>query len=164
MKVTIDRLPEEKWQEYKEIRLEALKNDSTSFGSSYEEEVIKPEEFWRSRIKDVLFALNEDGKIVGLMAFLISSRRKTRHKAELFSVYVRSSYRRQSIGTKMLKAALHLIKQDAAVIKVNLTVGSSQKPAIKLYESIGFRKTGTLHKEVLIDGKFYDEDIMELFL
>ena len=162
MDIKVARLPESRWEEYKEIRLEALKNNSTSFGSSYEEEVLKLDEFWRSRIKDALFALNSEDKAIGLLAFLISERKKTKHKAEIFSVYVRPAYRRHGVGKKMFSEAIRLIKENSTIIKVNLTVGSAQTPAIKLYESIGFKKIGTLHKEVLIDGIYYDEDLMEL--
>lgn len=162
MKITIDRLPESKWEEFKKIRLEALKNDARAFGSSYEEEITRPEEMWRSRIKSGLFALDESGKPIGLMAFLIGDRVKTKHKAEIYSVYVKPEFRGTGVSKKLFTEALRLIKLNPDVCKVNLTVNPLQKAAVKLYETFGFKKTGTLHKELLINGIFYDEDLMEL--
>ena len=48
--IEIKQLPPERWQDYQKLRLEALKADPIAFGSSYEEEISRPEEFWRNRI------------------------------------------------------------------------------------------------------------------
>ena len=162
MEIKVSRLPESRWEDYKRIRLEALTTDTIAFGSSYEEEVIRPEEMWRTRIKDALFALNENDEVIAVMAFLISERVKTKHKADIYSVFVTPNYRGKGVAEKMLAEALRLIKLNPDVCKINLTVNPLQKAAVKLYESFGFKKAGTLHKEVLINGIYYDEDLMEL--
>jgi ribosomal protein S18 acetylase RimI-like enzyme len=164
MEITIGRLPEDEWNKYREIRLECLKNDSIAFGSSYEEEKDHEESVWRSRIKDALFALDEKGNPVGVMAFLFNSRVKTKHRADIYSVYIRPEYRGKKIGIKLFEEALRLIKLNKDVVKINLTVNPLQKPAVKLYEHYGFKNVGKLSKELLIDGVFYDEVLMELIL
>ena len=164
MDVTIGSLSENEWELYKEIRLEALKNDSIAFGSSYEEEVDRDEIIWRSRVKEVLFAFTPEKRIVGLIAFLFNNRIKTKHRADIYSVYVRPKYRRSGVGKKLLREALRLIKLNDDIKKVDLTVNPLQTSAISLYESFGFKKVGTLSKELFIGETFYDEDLMELLI
>lgn len=164
MDVTIGHLSENQWEIYKEIRLEALKNDPIAFGSSYEEEINYDEIVWRSRIKDFLFAFNPEEKVVGLIAFLFNNRMKTKHRANIYSVYVRPKFRRNGIGKRLLGEALRLIKLNTDIIKVNLTVNPLQTSAISLYESFGFKKVGTLSKEIFNEQTFHDEDLMELFI
>ena len=162
MKIIISRLSEEEWEKYRDIRLEALKNDSIAFGSSFEEEKEREAAVWRSRIKDALFALNQNNEPVGLLAFLFNNRKKTKHRADIFSVYVKPDYRGKRIGFRLIEETLKLIKENKDIIKVNLTVNPLQLSAIKLYEAFGFKRVGTLSKEIQIGGKYYDEDLMEL--
>ncbi len=161
MEITIGTLPENEWERYKEIRLEALKNDSIAFGSSYEEEINRPEAHWKIRTKGAVFAF--DGQqVIGLMSYHNEDRVKTKHKSGIYSVYVTPAYRSKGVGKKLLTEVLRLIKLNPEIVKVNLTVNPLQTSAVKLYESFGFNAVGTLRKELLIDGKYYDETLMEL--
>ena len=162
MEITIDRLPEDEWAKYKEIRLEALKNDPIAFGSSFEEEINRPESHWRNRTIGAVYAFYDD-KIVGLMSYKDEDRLKTKHKSGIYSVYVRPEFRGKGVGKKLLGETLRIIKENKEIIKVNLTVNPLQRSAVKLYESFGFKAVGTLHKELLINGELYDEVLMELF-
>ena len=161
MEITLGKLPEEEWKKYKEIRLEALKNDSIAFGSSYEEEINRPESHWRNRTVGAVFAFSGE-KIIGLMSYKDEDRPKTKHKSGIYSVYVKPDYRGKGVGKKLLEETLRLIKLNEEIIKVNLTVNPSQISAVKLYESFGFKAVGTLHKELLVNGTYYDEVLMEL--
>ena len=161
MEIIIGRLPEEEWEKYKEIRLEALKTDPIAFGSSYEEEINRPESHWRNRTVGAVFAFFGD-KIVGLMSYKDEDRLKTKHKSGIYSVYVKPEYRGKKVGKKLLEETLRLIKENKEIIKVNITVNPLQTPAVKLYESFGFKAAGTLSKELLVNGTYYDELLMEL--
>lgn len=161
MEITIGTLSEDEWLKYKEIRLEALKNDSIAFGSSYEESKNRAESHWRTRTKGAVFAFDGQ-KVVGLMAYNNEERIKTKHKSGIYSVYVTPAYRNKGVGKKLLTEVLRLIKLNPDIIKINLTVNPLQTSAVKLYESFGFKAVGTLSKELLIDGIYYDETLMEL--
>lgn len=163
MEITIGKLSDDNWEKYREIRLEALRNDTIAFGSSYEEEINRPEVFWKERIKGVVFALSGE-TIIGLMSYKDEDRIKTKHKSGIYSVYVKPEYRNKGIGKMILTEVLRLIKENKEILKVNLTVNSSQLSAIKLYELFGFKTVGKLSKELLINGKYYDELLMELML
>ena len=57
-KIQIIKLPPERWNEYKALRLRALQDDPQAFGSSYAKEVTYSDEKWQEgATKDkVLFA------------------------------------------------------------------------------------------------------------
>ena len=162
MDIILKKITMDDWQDYKTIRLEGLRNESTAFASSYEEEKEFSEEIMKERSKSAILAYS-DSKPIGLLVYLINSRMKTRHVANIYSVYVNKNYRGLGVGKKLIKKALALIKQDKKVIKVNLGVNPEQISALKLYESFGFKIVGLYQKEVLIGNKFYDTAFMELF-
>ena len=161
MDVRIGKLSEKEWEKYKEIRLEALKTDPIAFGSSYEEEINRPESHWRNRTVGAVYAFSGD-KVVGLMSYKDEDRLKTKHKSGIYSVYVKPEYRDKKVGKKLLEETLRLIKKNKEIIKVNITVNPLQIPAVRLYESFGFKAAGTLKKELLVNGTYYDELLMEL--
>ncbi len=45
---------------------------------------------------------------------------------------------------------------------INLKVFSFNERAIKCYEKVGFKKCGTRHESYFLEGKYYDEIIMEI--
>ncbi len=59
------------WEKFKEIRLDALKNDSEAFGSSFEEKVGKSDEEWRKTLEkptNYIYAAAEGENICGMVA------------------------------------------------------------------------------------------------
>ena len=158
--VIVKKLPDRMWKEYRNLRLEGLKTDSIAFGSSYEEEIKLPIKAWKKRIKNVLFALSND-KPVGMITFVLKNKAKTRHIANIFGVYVKQEFRGQGIGEKLIESAISSIKNNRNAIKINLNVNAKQKAAVKLYEKYGFKTVGRLKKDLHVNGKFYDELIME---
>jgi ribosomal protein S18 acetylase RimI-like enzyme len=161
LNISISGASEEKWQDYKKIRLDALKNEPSVFGSSFEEENEFTEELWKQRSLSALIAYS-NSKPIGLLVYIISNRIKTKHVATIYSVYVNKGYRGQGVGKRLLKEALDNIKRNLGVIKVDLAVNPEQISAVKLYENIGFKAVGCLSKEVYVDNKFYDQLLMEL--
>ncbi len=75
------------FESFREIRLLALKNDPMSFGSSYEEEVKKSDEYFKNRIKatDNKFMLGsfDCGRLINIASFTREIGLKEQHKGEL---------------------------------------------------------------------------------
>ena len=161
--ITIQRLGEDRWQDYRDLRLEALKNKPWVFSSSWEEEQLFPEAVWRQRIGNVLFAI-VDNKPAGTIAVFYNNRPKTKHVCEIFGVYLRKEYRGQGIGNLMLEAALTEINTCKGITKIKIGVNPTQKVAEHLYRKHGFKPIGHLTKELYVDGKFFDELLMERHL
>jgi ribosomal protein S18 acetylase RimI-like enzyme len=161
--IIIRKLPQSRWKEYKELRLEALRSDPIAFGSSYEEEIELTQTDWKKRMKNVLFA-EHDKTIVGMVVYFFKTNRKARHIAHIFGVYVKKRYRGHGIASALIENALRKIKDNESIVKINLTVNPTQVDAVRLYEKFGFKKVGKLSKELKIHDKFYDELVMELFI
>lgn len=158
--IEVKKLSDDRWKDYQDLRLAALKSDPIAFGSSYEEEIIISEEEWKKRIKNTLFALLND-KPIGMIVYIFDSKLKTKHVANIFGVYVKKEYRGQGIGKKLIESAISLIKKNKNIVKIKLNVNPEQKATVKLYEKYGFKTVGMLKNELYINGKFYDELIME---
>jgi hypothetical protein len=70
MTIEILRLPPHRWQDDRDLRLEALCKDPQVFGASCEDNARKPEAYWCGRLEDtsgwLLFAQSE-GRLVGMI-------------------------------------------------------------------------------------------------
>ena len=131
--IEIKKLPEDRWRDYRELRLEALISDPIAFGSSYEEEIILPDEEWVKKIKNVLFAMLDD-KPIGMIVYIFNNGLKIKHIANIYGFYVKKTYRSQGVGKKLLENAISLIMINKNIIKINLSVNPQQSAAAKLYE------------------------------
>jgi ribosomal protein S18 acetylase RimI-like enzyme len=165
--ITVTRLSESRWEEYRDLRLEALKTDPLAYGSSYEEELAYQEADWRRRILNVLFAVKADepnSKPVGMIVCGRNDRLKTDHICGIYGVYVSQEYRGKGIGNLLMDAALAEIKKMTGVVKIELAVNPTQKAAARLYRKYGFKITGRVKKALRVNDKFYDELMMEKHL
>jgi ribosomal protein S18 acetylase RimI-like enzyme len=161
--IKIEKLNEDRWQDFRDLRLEALKTEPIAFSSSYEEEQLLPESVWRESIKDVLFAVS-DNKPVGMVGNFRNNRIKTNHVCEIYGMYVRREYQGQGIGNKLMAAVLEEIQKLKGVTKIKIGVNPTQKAADHLYQKYGFKAAGHFKKEMCVNGIFYDEIYLEKFL
>ena len=84
------------------------------------------------------------------------------HTAQKLELQLKNYWNR-GIGRKLLTRLINLSRQSDLKI-LSLEVRTDNKGAIHLYESLGFRRIGTLEGFMEIDGESIDFDIMELFL
>ena len=169
--VRIVTLDPERWAEFRELRLQALRGDPTAFGSSYEESVEEPEAFWRGRLEDAqrkvenitLFA-EADGRLVGMMGMFRRFRIKTKHVATVFGVYVDPAARGRGIARQLMQALLDEIACLPEIVKLELTVNTENPVALRLYRHFGFEIVGTVHLGLKIGERYYDEYLMEKLL
>lgn len=161
--VEIMKLSSDRWQDYKKLRLEALKTEPIAFGSSYEEEIRFSKEVWQNRIGAALFAVLDD-QLIGMVVYVFSERLKTKHIANIYGMYVTKEYRNQQIGSKLIAKAISIITENKEIHKIKLTVNPKQEHAHRLYKKYGFNRVGTYKNETCIDGHYYDELLMEKFI
>jgi ribosomal protein S18 acetylase RimI-like enzyme len=161
--IEIVQLCPDQWELYRDLRLEALRNEPVAFGSSLEEEVGLPKEAWIKRIPNALFALAE-GKPVGIVVIRREDRIKTRHTAYINSMYVTEKCRGQGLGVRLMTAALDSLKTSPDILKVRLSVIAPQVQAFELYTRFGFSPIGTAKKELYVNGLYHDEILMEKML
>jgi ribosomal protein S18 acetylase RimI-like enzyme len=154
--VVIKKCSPDDWQQYKELRLQALQADPLAFGSEYEEEVDFTEDTWRQRCVAMYVAIR-DNNFVGMVGLLTNPARASKHKAMVVSFWVKPAFRGQGIG----KALLIELQQKSGYAKLFLDVTTTQIAAIALYEAVGFKKIGLAEKELFKDGRYFDQYIME---
>ena len=156
----VARLPARRWREARMLRLEALKTDPAAFGSSYEEEVDRPEDEWVSRMKNTLFALSGE-KPVGMISRVFNDRIKTAHVAAIYGFYVTPKSRGRGIGKLLFARALQDIQGNRKIIKVQLSVNPKFRAALGIYRSFGFEAAGTAKNELRVGSRYYDMLNME---
>ncbi len=164
--VKIVTLTPDNWQKYRDLRLEALKEEPLSFLSSYEEEKDKPEEKWRESLagKNLVLFTQNDNKLVGMIGAYRESNPRLAHVATIWGLYVNSAYRGQGIGKMLLEKVLSEVKALPGIEKIKITVNADKTIPYKLYKSVGFREVGTEEKEVKIGDQYFSEVLFEMLV
>lgn len=163
----ISKLTPGEWEQYKQLRLEALKEDGTAFGESYAESSQRSDEEWQRRLtnpKNHIMVARDGDRLFAMAGACQEEGEKVRHIAYAWGVYVNKDYRGKGVGKKLMEALLEEVRKNNEIEKVNLNVNTIQQSAVKLYEKLGFEIVGTLHKELKIGDKYFDEHAMEKFL
>ncbi|MEH7414991.1 GNAT family N-acetyltransferase [Neobacillus drentensis] len=154
---------------YWALRLEALKNHPEAFLTSYEESVKWENAVEQTARKFTLegnytFGAFEHEKLIGVVTLLQEERVKIRHRANIFAMYVTPGKRGLGAGKALMIAAIQKAKDSGVVEQIHLTVTASNQDAKKLYSKLGFQEFGLVKNALKIDGKYYDEAYMVLYL
>ncbi len=169
--VTIIKLPSEEWRRYKELRLEALQDSPTSFGTSYVEAAADPDGTWEEILEKVqssdgqwLRFAEANQKLIGMVGAYKERSNKTRHRANIIAVYVSPSMRGKGIARRLAETLIQDIGADPEIIAIDLDVTAGNHAAERLYTSLGFKEIGYKEKEMYIDGVYYDTRMMTKFI
>jgi ribosomal protein S18 acetylase RimI-like enzyme len=161
--VEIVELPDEKWREYRTLRLTALRTDPLAYSSTYDASAGYPDEYWRARLANpgsvILFA-ECDGRLVGMAAAILGVE-GDQATAQIVGVFVEPAQRGRRIGRLLLETLLGRLRERAEITRVRLGVPETQAAAIALYRSRGFVETGRLAGEIRAGERVYDELVME---
>lgn len=161
--ITLRRLGEGDVEDYRSIRLAALKTEPEAFGSTHALEAPRSNAEHAERLSSSTVVGAYDGNsIVGMIGCRQESSPKTGHKALIWGFYVRPESRRAGVGAALVAAAL-----DAArgrVEQLTLSVVKDNAGAIALYESFGFTRYGTEPRALKSAGGYADEVLMALRL
>ncbi|OLC57261.1 MAG: hypothetical protein AUH85_03925 [Chloroflexi bacterium 13_1_40CM_4_68_4] len=136
----------DEWRELREIRLHALADTPSAFGSTFAEENERPDDWWReraalaSRALDRVTFVAEDGtRFRGLATGFRESATHTH--VHLFSMWVEPAARRSGVARGLVQAVCEWARGlEARSVRLGVTVTNA--PAIRLYESCGFAPTG----------------------
>ncbi len=130
------------WQALRDIRLEALRDAPSAFGSTYEGEVVCGEAHWRDRI-------SRGGTILAYLpdvsasepAGLIGGYQEDPVTVHLVSMYVRPRGRGRGVGEALVATVIGWAR-DKNATHVRLWVTETNSRARALYERCGFAPTG----------------------
>ncbi|RDI41027.1 GNAT family N-acetyltransferase [Falsibacillus pallidus] len=163
-------LTSEDAEEYLRIRLESLKLNPEAFASNYEDKVAEEDALNKTaiRLKPTNFSFTmgafDGDALVSVVTFMRESPSKMMHKGSIFAVFTTPSYRGKGIAKALFKELLKKLDEVEGLEQIMLTVVSSNQSAVKLYESLGFESFGTEKNAMKVDGSYYDEDYMMMFL
>jgi GNAT superfamily N-acetyltransferase len=130
----------------KAVRLAALADSPSAFGSSFAAEADQPEDFWAERANvgatgdtSVTFFADIAGSVVGLVgAYRPQAEERS---VELVSMWVSPAQRRAGIAADLVDAVVSWARETGATT-VELWVTRGNDAAVRLYETAGFRSTG----------------------
>jgi len=164
--ITVRLLNENDVSAYRAVRLEALRDSPTAFGSSYEEELNLPLSKFASRLQDarIFGAYSGDNHLIGILGFIQESRVKRAHNASLVGMHVSMSFRRQGVGGALLDHAIQFARQSGGIEAIKLSVTSNNQDAVRLYQSRGFKPYGLEPNALYVGGKYLDEEYLILLL
>lgn len=132
----------EDWQALRDIRLEALRDVPTAFGSTYEREVVRGETHWRDRIsRGGTFLAYLPELSASEPAGLIGGYQQNPATVGLVSMYVRPRARGRGVGEALVATVIDWATAKQATT-VHLWVTETNAPARALYERCGFALTG----------------------
>jgi RimJ/RimL family protein N-acetyltransferase len=100
--------------------------------------------------------------VVGFCDIIPHTAQGFAHVARL-GMGVRSEWRRQGLGRRMLDACLSLAR-NSDIEKVELEVFSDNVAAVRLYESFGFSLEGVKVRGRKLEGRYQDLKLMALWL
>lgn len=155
-----------RWQDYRDLRLKALREEPQAFGSSYESEKNTPDTEWQKRLENynearqdwAVFASNGQ-RLTGMVAAYQAQEDKKNDIANMIAMFVENGARGKGIGKLLVKNLMGLLT-NSSIKKVRLSVSTKQVAAVKLYEGLGFKIVGRNNIE-LGDGKLHEVFSME---
>lgn len=166
--IDIVQLPVEAWRDYRQIRLEALHDAPQAFGSIYQEQLVKPDDYWQSRLEDaakgenswLLFARSGDQLIGIIGAFRANSEAEPARgpEATIVSVYVTPAARGRGVSSLLMQGILDVLKEHG-FHRVQLGVNIEQAAALGLYQRFGFTIFET-EDHLMGDGAIHTEALM----
>jgi len=129
------------WQEWRQLRRDALEEAPHAFGSTLAEwsGAGDIEQRWRDRLDAA--SVNLIAELDGLAVGMVSLAAAEDQEAEVISMWVAPSARERGIGAALLQEAIALARVDGACcVTLDVTVGN--EPAINLYTKAGFVDAG----------------------
>ena len=152
---------------YWHLRLEALEREPRAFGMAAEEHRASSVSDAAARLSgpDIVVAgAFADGRLRGMAGLARDTRRKTRHKAGVWGVYVAPELRGHGVGRRLLEALVAHARTLSGVERVLLSVTTVQPAARALYHALGFVPWGVEPAALKIDGEYVDEEYLALDL
>ncbi|MED3024446.1 MULTISPECIES: GNAT family N-acetyltransferase [Bacillus] len=161
-------LTKEDAKQYWELRLQALQVNPEAFVTTYEEAIrqenpIKRVENNLTATTSCTFgAFNEKNQLVGVVTLLTEEKEAYKHKGHIVAMYVDASNRRSGLARELIRKAIERAI-EMSLEQLNLGVVSTNEPAKKLYESMGFKTYGIEKRAIKMNGVYSDDEHMVLF-
>ena len=163
MTFEVRRLSEHDAALYRDIRLEGLALEPTSFASTLDQEAAFSDDDWRSRLsRNCTFGVFDDAGLVGIATYYAETGAKTAHRGHLVGVYVRPRARGTGAAALLVQAVVESAQGHLAFLY--LAVNQTNSRAVRFYERVGFTLFGRDPGGLMVDGTMYEDYLMMLRL
>jgi len=160
---TIARLTVADAAAYRDLRLEALQNAPSAFGSSYEAESKNSlADFEGTLTRSYIAGAWLNGSLVGTAGFYREQHTKVAHRGNVWGVYVKPEARGRGLARALVTDVLAHARTQ--VKQAHLSVVTENESTRRLYEALGFTIYGTEPRSLFVDGRYLDEHMMVLRL
>jgi RimJ/RimL family protein N-acetyltransferase len=144
---------------FREIRLEGLQHDPDAFSSTFEEERAQPLSFFEQWLgTSAVFGAFRGAELLGVAGFRVQPGPKHGHKGLLWGMYVRPAARQTGIGRRLVEAVIAHARGEVELLQ--LSVISDNRPARRLYASLGFEEYGIERRAAKYRGEYHDDVLM----
>jgi ribosomal protein S18 acetylase RimI-like enzyme len=137
------------WRQYRELRLEALKDSPLAFVEQYEESLAQPDRFWQDRVErsaageaSSMFVAERDGRFIGKASCFLEEEITEYVSAHIVGVYVTARFRGQGVAEAVVTGVIQWAKQERRADRIRLFVMETNDRAAAFYRRIGFVPTG----------------------
>lgn len=146
--ITVRVLEEGSWQDYRDVRLAALRESPEAFLATYAEEAMQPEQYWRHCMvrADRLLA-ESDGAPLGVAS--VDLDEEAADSASVRDLWVTPDARNTGVASRLVQAAADQATKRGCT-KLYYWVGTENGRAIGFASNAGFRVTShrrTVHTE-----------------
>ncbi len=111
-----------------------------------------------SKTNSVLLVATDGRHLLGFLGATGGERIRTRHSALVF-LGVRKKYWSRGIASALLQEAVSWAS-NAGLLRLELTVHTTNERAVGLYQRFGFQIEGTRRASLLVAGRAQDEYLM----
>ncbi|MCA9387089.1 GNAT family N-acetyltransferase [Candidatus Dojkabacteria bacterium] len=159
------------FENIKSMMLKALRSDPNAFSVNYEEYASCSNYWWQNYLSDYLAGLyshmyfaQENEIIVGMAGLNFSRKIKQQHSVDFVWFFVDQEHRGKGIGRKILEHIHTVLKEREEIVKIALSVVSTQTKAIELYKKFGYSVSGNQRRHIKSGNDYLDLIIMEKHL
>ncbi len=154
--IEIVELEAQAWEQYKKLRLRALKEEPSAFSTSYDEMMGKDDRYWKTRLIDaskdrswMLFA-RKKSELLGMVTAALGDR----GIVQVHGVFVVAEARGMGIGNSLMNSLLTLLSDNPKVKQIYLDLNTNQTAAVRLYEKCGFKIVDEFEEQLGNDKKY----------
>ena len=145
MTIIIRNLEPKDASDFKNLRIYAMQESPRTFSSSVPDEEQRSLESIKTMFSShPSFGLGvfDTHTLIGLARCECTQRIKTKHKADIYGVYIHPEYRGKGLARRLLEQLITQAKAVNGLETLLLSVSEHNAPALALYQSLGFLEWG----------------------
>lgn len=161
-------------EEFRMLRLEALRSHPEVFSSDYAFNEAQPMAYWEDRLKaqgaqgaqreqGMIYFVESPAGLEGMGGVRLGDSPKTAHSGIIWGMYVRPAWRGLRIAEKLIEQCAAWAKEHGATV-LKLGVVTTNTSAIRCYQRCGFSVYGEEPQAIQVDGRMYAELLMVRYL